>query len=117
VLAEEVRGTGELARGGVGHAVGSIRETHEAIAARVFGYVGAVGVPVAVAHEAISELAYGSVRLTGRGLLRAAGYGAALTRPEEAASMERSVAGRIMKPGEGVSRGHAKACRLPARAV
>jgi pimeloyl-ACP methyl ester carboxylesterase len=97
MLPEEVRATGELAGEGFGHAVGSLRETHGAIAARVFRYVGAQAKPVALVHDALSELAYGSTRMLGRALLTAAGYGAALTRPEEAASMERSVAGRIVK--------------------
>jgi hypothetical protein len=97
MLPEELTATGELAGRGYGSLVAQIRETHEALAARVFRRVGAVSRPVQLAHDAIAGLAYGSTGAAGRALMKAAGQGAALATPEEADSMERSLAGRVVK--------------------
>jgi hypothetical protein len=97
MLPEELAATGELAGLGYGSLVAQIRETHEALAARVFRRVGAVSRPVQLAHDAIAGLAYGTVGAAGRALMRASGQGAALAAPEDADSMERTVAGRMVK--------------------
>ncbi|HWD65492.1 MAG TPA: hypothetical protein VG405_09985 [Solirubrobacteraceae bacterium] len=97
MLPEELVATGELVGRGYGSLVSQIRETHGALAGRVFRHVGLVARPVQLAHDAITELAYGSTGSLGRALMKAAGYGAALTRPEEAESMERTLAGRVVK--------------------
>ncbi|HET9719070.1 MAG TPA: alpha/beta fold hydrolase [Solirubrobacteraceae bacterium] len=97
MLPEELLATGDLAGRGYGSLVSQIRETHGAVAGRIFRYVGDVARPVQLAHDAIAALAYGSTGALGRGLMKAAGYGAALAQPEEAESMERTLAGRVLK--------------------
>ncbi|HWD85142.1 MAG TPA: hypothetical protein VG321_05280 [Solirubrobacteraceae bacterium] len=97
MLPEELTASGDLAGRGYGSLVAQIRETHEALAARVFRRVGEVSRPVQMAHDAIAGLAYGSVGAAGRALMEATGQGAALAQPEDAESMERTVAGRVVK--------------------
>jgi pimeloyl-ACP methyl ester carboxylesterase len=53
--------------------------------------------PVQLAHDAIAGLAYDSTGALGRALMRAAGQGAAVASPEDAESMERTLAGRVVK--------------------
>src|SRR5579884_1351135 len=97
MLPEELVAAGDLAGQGYGGLVGSIRQTHGAIARRVFRYVGQPARPVQLAHDAIAEVAYGSTRLLGRTLVEIAGRGAAATQGEGGASVERSPAGRVVK--------------------
>jgi hypothetical protein len=94
---DELRAAGELVGSGFGHAVVSIRETHGAVARRVFRSVGEPAKPVEMAHEAISELAYGSTRLLGRSLLMVAGQAGAVAAGSDAAPLERTAAGRFIK--------------------
>jgi pimeloyl-ACP methyl ester carboxylesterase len=97
MLPEELVASGDVAGEGFGQFVARLAETHEAIARRVFRYVGVQGRPAQLLHDAISAAAYGSTRLGGQALLSAAGRAAALARREDAESMERSVAGRVVK--------------------
>jgi pimeloyl-ACP methyl ester carboxylesterase len=97
MLPEEYVGAADLAGEGYGALVRSIGETHAAVAARVFHYVGEGARPVQLAHDAIAGLAYGSTRLIGHALMKTAGRSAALAGPEDAESIERSVAGRVVK--------------------
>ena len=94
---EEYSAAGELAGRGYGSLVSQIHETHGALASRIFRHVGEMARPVQLAHDAIAALAYTSTETLGRALMKAAGVGAGLAQPEEAESMERSLAGRVVK--------------------
>jgi pimeloyl-ACP methyl ester carboxylesterase len=86
----EARGVGELLADGFGQLTTRIEELHHAIAGRVFGGVGAPGVPVRVAHDAIAAGVYGTVRLIGSAVTRAGGLAVAVTRPQDADLVTRS---------------------------
>src|SRR4051812_16749107 len=67
--------TAALARLGleeIGGATGGIGGIHEAVAGRVFGFVGPMGKPVQVVHDAAARAVYGGLR----GSFRAAGKAA-----------------------------------------
>jgi pimeloyl-ACP methyl ester carboxylesterase len=97
MLPEELTATGELAGRGYGSLVSQIRDTHVALAARIFRHVGVASRPVQLAHDAITGLAYSSTGALGRSLMKAAAQSAALASPEDAESMERTLAGRVIK--------------------
>lgn len=97
MLPDELVATGDLAGRGYGSLVSQIRETHGALAARVFRYLGETARPVQLAHDAIAGMAYGSTGALGRSLMKAAGVSAAAASSEDAESMERSLAGRVVK--------------------
>ncbi len=94
---EEYTAAGDLVGRGYGSFVSQIRETHGALAARVFRRIGQVATPVQLAHDAIAGLAYGSTGAVGRALMKGAGLSAALATPQDAESMERTLAGRVVK--------------------
>lgn len=97
MLPEEYAAAGDLAGEGFGSFVASLRETHGAVAQRVFRAVGTAAAPVALAHDAISDVAYNSTKLLGSTLIKVSGRGAAVAQGPDAAPMERSPVGRIIK--------------------
>lgn len=76
--ADEVRGLGELGRLALRGTTTRIAELHRGIADRAFGAVGPPGAPVKAVHDAVSAVAYGSVRLALGAGARAAGVVASL---------------------------------------
>src|SRR3954453_18850118 len=76
--ADEARGLSELGRLTLRGTTTRIAELHRGIADRAFGAVGPAGAPVKAVHDAISGLAYSSVRLGLGAGARAAGLGGAL---------------------------------------
>lgn len=94
---EEYTAAGDLVGRGYGSFVSQIGETHGALAARVFRYVGGVSKPVQLAHDSIAGLVYRSTGTLGRSLMRSFGQSAGLAQPEDAESMERTLAGRVVK--------------------
>lgn len=76
--ADEVRGLSELGRLTLRGTTSRIAELHHGIADRAFGAVGPAGAPVKVVHDAVSGLAYSSVRLALGAGARATGALAAL---------------------------------------
>ncbi len=80
---------------GFAELVGTVRETHRAISARVFASVGESSRPVALAHDAIAEVAYGATRVTGRSLAKLGGRVAARAAGPQAQSLEREAPLRI----------------------
>ncbi|MGA5299594.1 esterase/lipase family protein [Nucisporomicrobium flavum] len=81
----EIRAAGRVVGDALAGAVGVVRDTHRAVAGRVFAAVGPVGQPVRVVHGLISEGVYATVRGAHAVLPRmigvAVGYG---WRPERA---------------------------------
>jgi PGAP1-like protein len=61
--ADEVRGLGELGRLALRGTTSRIAELHRGIADRAFGAVGPAGAPAKAVHDAVSTLAYSSVRM------------------------------------------------------
>jgi hypothetical protein len=95
MLADERAAVGELAGHGFAEAVGRIRETHEAIAGRVFAHVGAG--PTRIAHDRIARLAYDATGLGGRALLALGGRLSAQLAGPQAPSLEARPVGRIVR--------------------
>ncbi|WP_375485792.1 esterase/lipase family protein [uncultured Jatrophihabitans sp.] len=60
---DEIQETGALAGHTLGDVTTTIRDTHNAVAGRIFGLLGSVGVPAKVVHDGISAVAYTSTRL------------------------------------------------------
>jgi pimeloyl-ACP methyl ester carboxylesterase len=76
--ADEVRGLGELGRLALRGTTTRIAELHRGISDRVFRAVGPAGTPVKAVHDAVSAVAYGSVRLALGAGARTAGVVGAL---------------------------------------
>jgi hypothetical protein len=60
-FAEEVSGAALLAGRGLAATTEAVRETHRAVAGRVFGPLGPLGAPARMGHEAISRAVYAAV--------------------------------------------------------
>jgi pimeloyl-ACP methyl ester carboxylesterase len=92
---DEVAALGDLAGEAAAGLTSQIREMHAGIAGRVFAAVGAAGAPVQLAHDQIAERSYGGARMLTSALLRGAARAFSLTRPQDARSVDQSVAGRL----------------------
>ncbi|HEX7131417.1 MAG TPA: hypothetical protein VF228_02525, partial [Iamia sp.] len=78
-IVDEVAGAARLAGALVDTLTTPIHETHRGIAGRVFGTLGPAGVPARLVHDAVSGVAYGTVRGGGRLAGAAAGAAVALS--------------------------------------
>jgi pimeloyl-ACP methyl ester carboxylesterase len=79
----EIRESGALLGTALGEVTEVVRDTHRAVAGRVFGLFGSrapIIAPVRLAHDAISAAVYGSTRLGVAGLPAAVGVAAAVVR-------------------------------------
>jgi hypothetical protein len=108
---------GDLAGDGFAGLVGTARDTHRAIAGRVFDAIGEGARPVAVVHDAIADVAYGSARAGGRSLASAAGRVAARRAGPDAQSLDRRPALRITRAAIGGLWGDRLAARRSALAI
>jgi pimeloyl-ACP methyl ester carboxylesterase len=68
----ELRAIGDLAADGLGGSVRLIRDVHGAVAGRVFGLLGLLGLPARAMHDAISTGVYATARVTTSGRLASA---------------------------------------------
>ena len=60
---DEIRDAGAFAGHALGDITTAVRDTHVAVAARIFGLLGAAGTPAKLLHDGISGVAYTSTRL------------------------------------------------------
>jgi pimeloyl-ACP methyl ester carboxylesterase len=91
--AEEVRAAGLVAAAGLGQSAARIGQVHRAVADRVFRAVGAPGLPVKLAHDAITGGVYASVRGIGGGVARAGGIALSVTHGPGAPALSDTRAG------------------------
>ena len=91
----EMVGLGRLAGDGLGRSGAAIGEVHRAIAGRVFGALGVLGLPVRFVHDGIVTVAYGGVRGAMRLIPRAAVAPVARALPPTARAMADSPAGSL----------------------
>jgi pimeloyl-ACP methyl ester carboxylesterase len=69
----EIRSLSEIAAGSLAQPVATAREVHRAVAGRVFGLLGPLGLPVRLLHDGISAASYRGVDVALRAPLRAGG--------------------------------------------
>src|SRR5438067_6520791 len=91
----EMVGLGRLAGDGLGRSGAAIGEVHRAVAGRVFGALGVLGLPVRFVHDGIVTVAYGGVRGAMRLVPRAAVAPVARALPPTARAMADSPAGSL----------------------
>jgi hypothetical protein len=91
---EELRELGDLAGDVAGGVTRRIRDTHRAVAHRVFDFVGPAALPVQVVHDGIAGLVYGTVAIAGRQGLRAAGAATRAALPPGAEPLQAGPSGR-----------------------
>jgi pimeloyl-ACP methyl ester carboxylesterase len=86
---------GELAGQAIGGVGGLAGAMHRAIAGRVFGALGPLGMPVRVVHDGVSDRMYGSVRAGLRALPRGGAALAARRSAAEAPALSSSAGGSV----------------------
>src|SRR5437870_3872461 len=94
--ADELRDAGALAGTTLGDVTDTMRATHHAIAARLFGLAGAPAEPIKLMHDGIAAIAYGSTRFGVRRLPQAAGLIASVFQADVAESAHDSRRGRFV---------------------
>jgi pimeloyl-ACP methyl ester carboxylesterase len=93
---DEVTALGELAGDAAAGLASQIREMHRGIAERVWGAVGVGAAPARLAHDEIADRAYDAARTVAGALVRSGARAISLARPEDAASIDQSVRGRLV---------------------
>lgn len=91
---EELRELGDLAGDVAGGLSRRIRDTHRAVAHRVFEFVGPASLPIQVVHDGIVGLVYGTVATAGRQGLRAASVAARAALPPGTEPLQAGPGGR-----------------------
>jgi hypothetical protein len=97
MLAEERIAAARLAADGFSELVGGVRDTHAAIARRVFDSLGAPSQPIEHAHSAIAALAYETAGAIGRTALTCGGGLAALAAGPDATPVDADRGARIVR--------------------
>lgn len=91
----EIRSLGAIAGGSVAQPSLTARDVHSAIARRVFGALGPLGIPARAVHDRVSRAAYHATSTVLREPLRAAGRALAATAPAEAPPLADSTTGSL----------------------
>jgi len=93
---EEITAFGELAGDVAGGLASQIHQMHSGIAERVWRAVGPGGVPVRMVHDRVAGSAYAAARVLTGSIVRAGARAVSAAQPAEAASIQRSAAGRAV---------------------
>jgi len=93
---EEIAALGDLAGEAAAGATQQIHEFHSGIAGRVWRRVGPASLPVKLAHDRIAKGAYSAAGELTRTVVRAGAHVASAAQSPEAASIQRSPAGRAV---------------------
>ncbi|HEY2653689.1 MAG TPA: hypothetical protein VGI50_17330 [Solirubrobacteraceae bacterium] len=93
---DEIDAFGELAGDAAGGLTSQIHQMHSGIAERVWRAVGPASIPARLIHDQIANRGYAAARQLTRGVVRGGARALSARQPQDAESIERTVAGRAV---------------------